>query len=335
MTRFRSLAFSAAIPLLVIASPLAKAETTFTFADTPGDHLDVQLNGKPLVRWQYAFDNSSPEKLHETYKPYLHFLDADGKELITKGPGGEFTHHRGWFLGWSKITTPLGTVDRWHMKGGNIIQQKVLSRSATKDSASFTVLLHWQGTTEAPILSEERTYTVRSAPAPAYALVEMKSELKALAGETKLDGDPEHAGLQFRPAASIERSETSYVFPKAAADPKKDRDYAWVAQKMSVGGKKYTVAFLNHPDNPKDTPFSAYRDYGRFGGFFRTTIPADGTAVLRGEILVAEGALTPEAIQKAANTFTGQNAPTPEVTERPADKPAPKKEDKKPDPAAK
>jgi hypothetical protein len=334
MIRLLPVTILVAAPLF-LASPAAKAETTFSFADTKGDHLDVQLNGRPLVRWQYAFDNSTPEKLHETYKPYLHFLDADGKELITKGPGGEFTHHRGWFLGWSKITTPSGTVDRWHMKGGNIIQQKILSQTATKDSASFKVLLHWQGSTEAPIISEERTYTVRSAPAPAYALVEMQSELKALTGETKLDGDPEHAGLQFRPALSIERAETSYVFPKKDADPKKDRDYAWVAEKMNVGGTKYTVAFLNHPDNPKDTPFSAYRDYGRFGGFFRTTIPADGTITLRGEILVAEGALPVEAIQKAANVFTGKNDPTPEVTERTADKPAPKKEDKKTESPAK
>ena len=335
MNSFLPITVFVATPLLLSAVPSVRAEAKFTFADTQGDHLDVQLNGKPLVRWQYAFDNSSPEKLNETYKPYLHVLDAEGKELITKGPGGEFTHHRGWFLGWSKITTPAGTLDRWHMKGGNIIQQKILSQTATKDSASFTVLLHWQGATEVPILSEERTYTVFPAPAPAYVLVEMKSELKALTGETKLDGDPEHAGLQFRPASSIERAETSYVFPKASADPKKDRDYTWVAEKMRVAGKQYTVAFLNHPENPKDTPFSAYRDYGRFGGFFRTTIPADGKLILRGEILVSEGILAPDAIQKAANAFTGKNDPTPEVTERPADKPAPKKEDKKQEPPAK
>ncbi len=323
-----------AVPMVLSAPLFAQNTAGFSFADTAGDHLDVQLNGKPVVRWQYAFDNSTPERLHETYKPYLHFLDAEGKSLITKGPGGEFTHHRGWFLGWAKITTPTGIVDRWHMKGGNIIQQKVLAQTAGKDSASFTVLLHWQGTTAEPIISEERTYTVHTAPAPAYALVEMKSVIKPLTGETRLDGDPEHAGLQFRPAVSIERSETSYVFPKAGADPKKDRDYPWVAQKMKVDGKAYTVAFLNHPDNPKDTPFSAYRDYGRFGGFFRTTVPADGTLTLRAEILVAEGALSADAIQKAANAFTRQNVPTPEITERPADKPAPKKDDKKPEAAA-
>jgi len=327
MKNFLPITVFCAAPMLLAAPVLA--QSPFSFADTQGDHLDVQMNGKPVVRWQYAFDNSTPERLHDTYKPYLHVLDAEGKEVITKGPGGEFTHHRGWFLGWSKITTAAGTIDRWHMKGGNIVQQKILAQTTGKDSAAFTVLLHWQGATANPILAEERTYTVHTAPSPAYVLVEMQSKIKALTGETKLDGDPEHAGLQFRPAGNIDRADTSYIFPKAGADPKKDRDYAWVAEKMSIAGKKYTVAFLNHPENPKDTPFSAYRDYGRFGGFFRTTIPADGSLTLRGEILVSEGALTPEAIQKTANAFTGIDAPTPETTERAADKPAPKKEDKK------
>ncbi len=335
MTRFLPLRVLCAAPLLFAAPLCAQAQAGFSFADTQGDHLDVQLNGKPLLRWQYAFDNSTPERLHDTYKPYLHVLDAEGKELITKGPGGEFTHHRGWFLGWSKITTPNGTVDRWHMKGGNIIQQKVVSQKADKDSATFTVLLHWQGATDAPILSEERTYTVLPAPAPAYVLVELKSEITALAGETHLDGDPEHAGLQFRPASQIDRPLTSYIFPQAEADPKKDRDYPWVAENATISGKHYTIAFLNHPDNPKDTPFSAYRDYGRFGGFFRTTIPAGGKFTLKGRLLIAENSLSAGDIQKAANAFTGKNDPTPTITERMADKPAPKKEDKKPEAPAK
>ena len=313
-------------PLLCLAPTIALAD--FTFADAAGDHLDVLKDGKPLVRWQYAFDKSTPERLHETYKPYLHVLDASGREPITKGAGGDFTHHRGWFLGWSKITLPDGTsFDRWHMKGGNIIHKKIVSQNAGQDSASFTVLLHWQGATEEPILSEERTFTLHAAPAPAYALVEMRSEITALAGETNLNGDPEHAGLQFRPAGNIDRSLTTYVYPKADAEPHKDRDYPWVIENFSLAERRYSVAFLNHRDNPKDTPFSAYRDYGRFGGFFHSVIPVGGKLTLRGRILVAEGnSLSPDLVQKAANAFTGANEPTPTVTIKPAEAPAPKKE---------
>ena len=321
------------LPLLFCASLLAFAATLqaqpdsgYSFADTSGDHLDVQFNGKTLVRYQYAFDKSTPERLHETYKPFLHVMDAAGVAPITKGPGGEFTHHRGWFLGWSKITTPDGqTVDRWHMKGGNIIHQKFVSQKANKDAAIFSVELLWEGSGSAPILSEERTYTIHALPPPVYLQVEMSTKIKALTGETKLDGDPEHAGFQFRPAGEVDRTQTTYLFPKTDADPKKDRDYAWVAENFVLGEKRYSVAFLNHPINPRDTPFSAYRDYGRFGAFFRTTIPADGTLNLKGSILVAEGSpLSAELIQKVANVFTAQNDPVPSVTERHADAPAAK-----------
>lgn len=325
---FRSpfLAVLGLTPLIALAPKSALAE--FTFADTAGDHLDVLKDGKPLVRWQYAFDPSTPERLHDTYKPYLHVLDAAGKEPITKGPGGDFTHHRGWFLGWSKITTPGGvSVDRWHMKGGNVIHKKIVSQTPGENTASFTVLLHWQGATEEPILSEERTFTLHAAPAPAYALIEMRSEITALAGETSLNGDPEHAGLQFRPAGNIDRSLTSYVYPKADAEPHTDRDYPWVIENFSLPERRYSVALLNHPDNPKDAPFSAYRDYGRFGGFFHTVVPAGGKSVLKARLLVAEGnSLSPDLVQKSANAFTGKDDPTPTVTIKPAEAPAPKKE---------
>ena len=326
MTRISLLLLIGVTPLAFCTTVQAQPDSGYSFADTQGDHLDVQFNGKTLVRYQYAFDKSTPERLHETYKPFLHVMDALGVTPITKGPGGEFTHHRGWFLGWSKITTPNGqTVDRWHMKGGNIIHQKFISQKVNKDAATFSVELLWEGSSAAPILSEERTYTVHSAPSPAYLQVEMSTRIKALTGETKLDGDPEHAGFQFRPAGEVDRTQTTYLFPKAEADPKKDRDYAWVAEHFVLREKHYSVAFLNHPNNPKDAPFSAYRDYGRFGAFFRTTIPAEGTLNLKGSILVAEGSpLSAELIQKAANVFTGQSEPVPSVTERHADAPAPK-----------
>ena len=73
------------LPLLFCASLLAFASTLqaqpdsgYSFADTSGDHLDVQFNGKTLVRYQYAFDKSTPERLHETYKPFLHVMDVVG-----------------------------------------------------------------------------------------------------------------------------------------------------------------------------------------------------------------------------------------------------------------
>src|SRR5687767_1152326 len=90
--------------LAVVSSlPLSQARADFTLQDTPGQHLDVLQDGKIVGRYMYAYDKSSKEKLAETYKPYLHVFDAEGKAPITKGAGGQFTHHRGIFIGWNKI----------------------------------------------------------------------------------------------------------------------------------------------------------------------------------------------------------------------------------------
>ena len=65
-----------------------------------------------------AYDESTPESKHETYKVYTHIFDKHGKAPITKGAGGApFTHHRGIFLGWSKTRFSGKSVDSWHMKG--------------------------------------------------------------------------------------------------------------------------------------------------------------------------------------------------------------------------
>ena len=71
--------------------------------DEPGKHLDFLRDGKPLVRYMYAFDDSSEDARHQTYKPYHHVFDPAGENTITKGPGGQYTHHRGIFIGFARL----------------------------------------------------------------------------------------------------------------------------------------------------------------------------------------------------------------------------------------
>ncbi len=87
----------------------------FSLSDDPGVAMDVLADGKVVARYIYAHDASTPERLLETYKPYLHVFDAEGKAPITKGAGGKFTHHRGIFIGWSKLTVGGKQYDRWHI----------------------------------------------------------------------------------------------------------------------------------------------------------------------------------------------------------------------------
>ncbi|MEO7319308.1 MAG: DUF6807 family protein, partial [Chthoniobacteraceae bacterium] len=154
--------------------------------------------------------------------------------------------------------------------------------------------------------------------------------------ETVLAGDPEHAGLQFRPANEVARKETVYLYPKANAAPHKDRDYPWFGETFTLSGKRYSVVYLNHPENPKGAAISAYRDYGRFGAYFKTTIPAGGTANFRARFLVQSGELpTAEVIQKLWNEYAGATEPVPQTTTKPAEvskPPTPKKTEPAPKP---
>jgi hypothetical protein len=321
MISFR-VSLTAAVALLLSAAAHAEPENGFSFRDA-GEHLDVLRGGKLLARYMYAHDTSSKERLEETYKPYLHVFDASGETLITKGPGGNFTHHRGIFVGWNKLQVGGKSYDRWHMTGGEQVHQKFTHQESSVEQASFTSLVHWNGSDAQPILVEERTFTFRSAPAPAYASIEVASKLQAVGGETKLDGDPEHAGVQFRAAAETKGDETVHTFPREQAVPKNDRDYPWMGQSYTLRGKRYSVAYLNHPANPREAITSAYRDYGRFGTFFRDTIPAGGERTIRVQFLITEGEMLPaEAIQKAWNEFAGAAEGVPPITVVPVKRPA-------------
>ena len=106
----------------------------------------------------------------------------------------------------------------------------------------------------------------------------------------------------------------------------------WFGESFTLAGKRFSVVYLNHPGNPKDARISAYRNYGRFGAFFKTTIPAGETATFRARILVQTGELpTPDAIQKLWNDYAGAAEATPPTTAKPAEQPKPKS----PEPAAK
>jgi len=331
-------------PLLAVSAFIATAlfpgasfaeGAGFSIQDKPGEYLDVLHDGKIIARYMNGHDVSTPERRLETYKPYLHVFDAAGTGPITKGAGGAFTHHRGIFLGWNKIGVGGKSYDRWHMAGGDQVHGKFLKQEAGKDRATFTSLIRWQGATpETAILEDERTFTFLPAPAPGYALIDVASKLKAVAGETTLNGDPEHAGLHFRPADEVDKTKTTYLYPVENANAHKDLDYPWFGESYTLNEKRYSVVYLNHPGNPTGGRISAYRNYGRFGAFWTATLPADGTLDIRARFLVCEGEMpSPEIIQKAWNDYTGKNEPVPKVTAKPAEGSKPAAPKKPADPA--
>jgi len=294
--------FAAALVLALGWAGAARAD--FALKDTPGDHMDVLLNGKPVARYMYAHDTSTDQRHHETYKPYLHILDPSDGQPITKGPGGKYTHHRGIFIGWNKLGVGGKSYDFWHMSGGDIVHQKFLKQDAGADAARLTSLAHWLTKDGKVLLAEERTMTFRPPPTDdGIVVVDFVSTLKAADADADLRGDPEHAGMQYRPHNGVaENKSAAYLFPKESINKGnvgKERDLPWAAETYELGNRKYAVQHMNHPSNPKDTRYSAYRDYGRFGAFFEEKIPAGESLTVRYRILIKKGELPPRGTLQA------------------------------------
>ncbi len=272
---------------------------SFRVADTPGKHLDVLLGKKKVTRYMYQRDAATPERAHETYKVYNHVFDETGKDVITKGPGGKFTHHRGIFIGWSKLGFGGKRYDTWHMKTNIQEHKKFLPVGAAAGPvlARYTAEIHWNDKTAGTLLTEQRQITVYRQPATTVLLLDFRSKLTAGDGEVELNGDPEHAGCQYRPHNDVASGKpkpsadkaVKYLFHKDGVTPQKVKDLPWAAMAYSLRGKRYQVQHMSGPGIPKGNTYSAYRDYGRFGAFCRTTIPAGKTLVLNYRYYVGTG----------------------------------------------
>ena len=307
-----ALAWACLVPALFASA----AAAGFEFRDTEGEHLDVVLDGRVVARWMYAYDKSTPERLHETYKPYLHIFDPGGAKPITKGAGGRYSHHRGIFCGW-KVTAAGKTYDFWHIlrdlknceknltqPSHLMLHQKFLDQKAGADGASFTAVIHWNDPQGTVLVEEARTHVFTRRPAPAIIQVDLVTRLKAVAGDAKFGGDPEHAGVQYRPADEVDPKQTKYAFPQGVANLKKAPDLPWAAGQHTIEGKTYSVLCVNHPANPRGTVYSAYRDYGRFGAYPVFDVKQGAEQVLRYRFLVMRGEMPPAAQwQKEADAF--------------------------------
>ena len=274
---------------------------TFSWKDTEGEYMDLLFGGRKTTRYMYAYDTSTPQRVFETYKPLHHVFDAKGEKLLTNGPDGEhpytkgikFPHHRGIFIGWNKLEFGGQKFDLWHMKGVSQVHQKFLEMAAGPVLARSNSLINWNDKGGEAMIAEQRQVTVFGQSGPTVLLLDFQSELKAVRGDVFLGGDPEHAGMQYRAHNDVATGgkdvKATYLFHKDGIDAHKDKDLPWAAMSCGLNGRCYSVLHMNHPDNPKQTLYSAYRDYGRFGAFFKKKIGAGETLTLRYRILVVEG----------------------------------------------
>lgn len=280
------------------------------FADSPfkgvdGKTLDIEVEGKPRLRYMYDFDTSTPELAHASYKVYAHVLDTDGKE-ITKGAGGKYTHHRGIYIGWSRIGFQGKKFDLWHMKNTTMVHKEFVEQKQDDKSSVLKVKLHWLTGDGVPILEEIRSFTVHH-DGESHLLLDFVSELTAITDDVDLNGDPEHAGMQYRPHNDVAGNKSAkYTFTEDGLNIQKQKDEPWAAMTYTLREKQWAVQHMNHPDNPKGTRHSAYRDYGRFGAFAVAKIAKGESLTLRYRIRVTEGSTPDRDVLKAQySAYTG------------------------------
>lgn len=258
------------------------------------EYLDILVEDRPVLRYMYAYD---PQRRDETYKPYHHVLAPDGESLLTKGPGGRFPHHRGIYIGWNRIRHGGEQHDLWHMhQNAAQVHQRFLANDTSPEQTRSSSLIHWIGRDgETVILEETRTIILHHTDSDAHALIDVISELKAVNGDVYLGGDAEHAGLQYRPHNDVvDNKSAKYVFSTEGLNltqnnTRQHRDMPWATLTYELKGGTWTVQYMNHPDNPEGSYYSAYRDYGRFGAFFTKEIKDGETLTLRYRLRITEG----------------------------------------------
>lgn len=268
-----------------------------------------------------------------TFKPFHHVYDpAEGKTLLTNGSAktakdGQFPHHRGLFFGWNRISYDGKTADIWH--GTDNVYSEFNKRI---DGATGTVLgrerlaISWHGKDGATFINEERELTAYSTTGG--TLIDFASKLTTDRKSVKLDGDPQHAGFHFRANMEVSKNgkeNTYYLRPDGKGKigetrnweaPKKDPknqaemtkpdprtiNLPWNAMSFVVGGKRYTLLRINHPDNPGESRGSE-RDYGRFGDYFEYTVTPEKPLKVKYRVWVQEGEMTVEQCAAMAAAF--------------------------------
>jgi Methane oxygenase PmoA len=305
-----------------LATPIS-----FTWHDTPGEFTELRFARQPVLRYvDHPFDDSTKEKREETFKVYHHLYDPSGKAIMTKGPGGLYTHHRGIFYGFKATYEAADgkkvTADTWHCPApsgdpkkpsleAHLEHEKILSSEAGPVLGRHRVQIGWFGRDKERFAVEERELTVYNVPGGQF--VEFASKLTPVKGTVKLDGDPQHAGFHFRAVNEVDKNkgQTYFLRPFGKGEMGKETnfpqdkqmaDLPWNAMSFVVGDKRYTAAYLDRPENPKEARYSE-RSYGRFGSYFVAECSDKKPLTVAYRLWLQEGEMTKEGVEARSADF--------------------------------
>ena len=266
---------------------------TFRFKDGDGVR-DLYHGDRPVLSQVIRFD---PNDHANTFKPFDHvygFRPATQPSTrpaemrgayrpITKGPGGQYTHHRGIFFGFNK--TNYG--DFWHCNKGE--SQRHASFATAREwagplAAKAVAVTDWVASDQQPKFRDTREVTAWRVGDDELVL-DYDITLETLTGKPEaVGGDAHHAGFHFRGANELADTGdrrrrgggAHYVFPRSARPMKNDvhGDAPWVNANFELFGRRYSVTHMDAPQNPDPTTYST-RPYGRFGAFFTGEVTPD------------------------------------------------------------
>lgn len=281
----------ATVGLIATACNTPMQAKSFSWNDKEGVYRDLMLENRPVARYAYErLDKSSGDDRERTFKPFYHIYDWEGENFITKGPGGLFTHHRGIYFGFNEITFTredgsIGHADTWHGRRG-AYQEHIdfITEESDSQTASLTTSIAWHGEEGEFFATEYRKLTF-SYNNDGDLVVDFAAILETDLPKVNLDGDAQHAGVQFRATnevAEATKEQTYYIRPDGVDAPGKTRNapknpdkkknpgtfnLPYKAMSFVTGDERYTVVYLDHDGNPRPT-WHSERDYGRFGAYF-------------------------------------------------------------------
>jgi hypothetical protein len=291
-------------------SASAKKSENFTWhKDKAGRHIDLKKGDRQVMRYMCEkFDKSTKANQDRTYKVYHQVYDPTGQYLLTKGTGGKFPHHRGIYFGYSKVSYDKKSADVWHChKGESQTHEEVLSKEAGPVMARQTLKINWNGQKGDNFANETREIT--AIPMNGGLMVEFASELSTTLKLVNLNGDPQHAGCQFRAnnlVASKTAKQTFYIRPDGKDKPgsyrNNHKNLKWNAMCVVIQDQRYTICYLDHPSNPKDALYSE-RNYGRFGSYFKSQISPGKPLKINYRFFIKKGEMKLQEIKALHQEF--------------------------------
>jgi hypothetical protein len=324
----------AASAVLTLVTPAPGHGAGFLWQDAGGE-TTLLYNDRPAARYMHEpLDESSPEARERSFKPYHHVFSPDGSTLLTKGPGGLYPHHHGVFFGFNRVTYHGDkTCDIWHCTDRAFQSHaREISRSADDNSARHRALIEWHGREGEVFATEEREFAMTRPTLNGVEgwQIDWASHVESTDGQPiHLDGDPQHAGFHFRApqeVAEVTAPQTYYLRTdgKGALDESRNWDIGagnspmnvecenrpWNAMSVVLGGKRYTILYLDHPSNPKPARYSE-RDYGRFGSYFVYDVTKELPLNVKYRLWVQDGEMTVDQCAAMSMAFNSEGAVLP------------------------